>query len=192
MPDLGAEDLRRLQAGDVRALSACYAAYGPRVWRLALGLLGSPAEADDATQEVFLRVLEKARTFEARSSFSTWIHRLAVNHCKNRRSSERARGARHESLEGGGPACPGSGPLDAAATSDERERLLVVLARLPDDQRSILVLREVEGLAYREIAEALGIPVGTVMSRLARARERLVLELGIVPSKEVNRASVRA
>ena len=80
----------------------------------------------------------------------------------------------------------------AVASPRLRRRLLVVLARLPDDQRSILVLREVEGLAYREIAEALGIPVGTVMSRLARARERLVLELGIVPSKEVNRASVRA
>ena len=176
----------------MRALSACYEAFGERVWRLALGLLGSAAEADDATQEVFLRVLEKACTFEARAHFATWIHRLTVNHCRNRRSSERARGERLEPLAGEELASSGAGPLDAAAASDERERLLAVLARLPEDQRSILVLREVEGLAYREIAEALGIPEGTVMSRLARARERLVLELGIVPSKEVDRASVRA
>ena len=175
----------------MRALSACYATYGSRVWRLALGLLGSAPEADDATQEVFLRVLEKARTFEARSRFSTWIHRLTVNHCKNRRSSERARGARHEALEGVELASPGSGPLDAAAASDERERLLGVLARLPEEQRAVLVLREVEGLSYKEIAGLLEIPEGTVMSRLARARERLVLELGAPPAKEVNRASVR-
>jgi RNA polymerase sigma-70 factor (ECF subfamily) len=190
--DFGADDLRRLRSGDVQALAACYAAHGPRVWRLALGLLGSAADADDATQEVFLRVFEKAPTFEARARFSTWLHRLTVNHCKNRLASERARGARHEALGRADLACPAAGPLDAAAAGDERERLLGVLARLPEEQRAVLVLREVEGLSYREIADTLEIPPGTVMSRLARARERLVLELGSFPPKEVNRASVRA
>lgn len=189
--DIGAEDLRRLQAGDVRALGACYEAFGARVWRVARALLGSAAEADDATQEVFLRVLEKAPLFDGRSRFSTWIHRLSVNHCKNRRERERAHRSRQEALSIEEPACSGPSPLELAADDDERAHLFALLARLPEEQRAVLVLREVEGLAYREIADALEIPAGTVMSRLARARERLLLELGPT-SKEVPRATARS
>ena len=86
MSEIGAEELRALRAGDVRALEACFRLYGARVWRVAYGLLGRAEDADDATQDVFLRILEKARLFDGRSRFSTWLHRLTVNHCKNRRA----------------------------------------------------------------------------------------------------------
>jgi len=160
--------LRRLAGGDPAALADCFRVHGARVWRLARALLGQAADADDATQEIFLRVREKAAGFGGRGSFSGWLRRLAVNHCLNLLARRRSRQERVEALEPDSLAVPAPVALD---TLDSLER---ALARLPDDQRAALALREIEGLSYREIAGTLAIPIGTVMSRIARARERLL------------------
>jgi RNA polymerase sigma-70 factor (ECF subfamily) len=131
-------------------------------------ILGQGADAEDATQEIFLRVREKADGFDGRGSFSAWLRRLALNHCLNRLAERRRREGRIE------PCDLDRVPTSAPPKFETAEALERALSRLPDDQRAVLVLREVEGLTYREISEALSIPAGTVMSRLARARERLL------------------
>jgi len=172
--DVEPEDLARCRAGDPRGLAAVYDVVGDRVYRLCRGVLGNDADAEDAAQEVLLRVLEKARSFDGRSRFSTWVYRLTVNHALNfRRQRDRRRPASLEAgLEERHATEPS--PADAAARSEAHEALDRLLAALPDDARAILSLREVEALSYREIAAALDVPVGTVMSRLARARARLL------------------
>ena len=168
--ELDPQDLARCRAGDPRGLAAVVAAFGDRVFRVCRGVLGQDADAEDAAQEVLLRVFDKAGGFDGRSRFSTWVHRLTVNHALNHR-----RRARREPV--GAPPeleAPDRGPADAAIHREEREELDRRLAALPPSARAILVLREVEGLSYREISSALDVPVGTVMSRLARARARLI------------------
>ncbi len=167
--DLDASELARLRAGDVGALEACYRVFGPRVRRLCRNLLGRADDAEDAAQDVFVKVFERAHRFSGRSRFSTWIYRVTVNHCLHRLERERRRAV--EPLPEDGE------PLWATETLhgiDEREMVECLLSELPADQRATLLLREIEGLDYREIAEVLGIPVGTVMSRLHRARQRLI------------------
>jgi RNA polymerase sigma-70 factor (ECF subfamily) len=144
------------------------------VYRLCLRLLGLAAEAEDATQEVFLKLFERAASFDGRARFSTWLHRLTVNHCLHRIEKERLR--RTDPLGEDDPKLrdPGPGPARALERDETREHLAALLARLSPEHRSVLVLRELEELPYQEIAETLAVPVGTVMSRLARAREALV------------------
>jgi RNA polymerase sigma-70 factor (ECF subfamily) len=164
--ELEAGDVARLRAGDVRALEACYRVFGARVLRLCRNLLGRE-RGEDAAQEVFVKVFERARSFSGRSSFSTWIYRVTVNHCLHVRERELRRVSEPLSESSGVDADPFRGV-------DERESVERLLASLGPEHRDVLVLREVSGLDYREIAEVLGIPEGTVMSRLHRARRKLI------------------
>ena len=178
------EGLRR---GEREALRATYERHGARVYRLSLRLLGSGPDAEDLTQEVFLKLFERAALFDGRSRFTTWIHRLTVNACLHKLEKEGLRRARPLPEEDRAPADPGGGPEDALERGDERRALADLLARLAPEQRAVLVLRELEGLSYREIAAVLAIPEGTVMSRLSRARERLVRLARIAPDGRVPR-----
>jgi RNA polymerase sigma-70 factor, ECF subfamily len=169
LQDLLADDLHALQRGDVHALETVFRLFGDRVHRTCRNLLGQAADADDATQEVFLRVLDKAKTFAGGSLFSTWLYRLTVNHCLNVR--RRPRLSAHPDPEAVADKAPC--PAAAAERADARAELDRWLLRLQPPARAVLVLREIEQLTYDEIAAVLGIPIGTVMSRLSRARLRL-------------------
>lgn len=170
--DIAPSVLAGLTSGDPVALEACYDAFGRHVYRICKGMLGQDTDAEDATQEVFLKVFERARQFESRSSFSTWLHTLTVNHCLHRIERESRR--RCEPIERAARRPDASpGPLDRAEHRDETQRAEDLLARLSPHQRAVLVLRELEALSYAEISEVLDVPVGTVMSRLARARQNL-------------------
>jgi RNA polymerase sigma-70 factor (ECF subfamily) len=154
------------------------------VFNLAARLLGDAEEARDVAQEVFLQVYRTLGRFEARSSLKTWIYRISVNQCHNRRRFWRRRGRdREEALDEGRLAVEtprevaGPSPFDEARRQERAGRVQAALQRLSFDQRSVLVLREVEGLTCGEVARALGIPEGTVKSRLARAREAMRLRL---------------
>ncbi len=187
-PDLDPNELERLRRGDARGLEAAYRQFGARVQRTCLALLGDRAAAEDATQEIFLRVLDRARQFSGGSRFSTWLYRIAVNHCLNAKEKERMR--RAEPLEGrvaSDAACPRAMPPDLASASEARDLVLARLSRLSEEHRAILVLREIDGLAYQDIAEVLGVPVGTVMSRLARARERWLALASTVRAPDAQR-----
>jgi len=155
------------------------------VYQLSLNLLGDHNEALDLSQEVFLRVFRTIHTFRGQSALRTWIYRIVVNQARNRQRWWRRRHrAQQVSLDehikdhGEFPA-PGNGgsPERALGQKHLAERLRSALERLPFDQRTALVLREIDGLSYDEIGFSLGIAVGTVKSRLARAREALRGEL---------------
>lgn len=167
-----------LKRGEPDALHQTYERHGERVQRLCRRLLGRAADAEDAAQDVFVRLLERARSFDGRARFSTWLHRLTVNTCLHRIERERLRRGPPLPADGDEPADARASPLDAAARAEAGERLERLLGRLTAEHRAVLVLRELEQLSYREIALTLGIPEGTVMSRLSRARESLLHLLG--------------
>jgi RNA polymerase sigma-70 factor (ECF subfamily) len=171
--DPEAREIELLASGDAAALERAYRAHGPRIQRVCLGLLGDRGEAEDAAQDVFLKLRERARQFRGAARLTTWLHRIAVNHCLHLLEKRRLRACQpFDAASGRRLADPGPDPHDVAAAADARDVVLARLARLSEEHRAVLVLRELEGLAYDEIAGLLAVPVGTVMSRLSRARER--------------------
>jgi RNA polymerase sigma-70 factor (ECF subfamily) len=178
-PSIGQPDqhtLKRFRAGDIAALSAVFKLYGPRVYRLARRMMGNQPDAEDATQEIFLRAFQQADKFHGRSGLYTWLYRLAVRHCLNLIKQQSRRNGRTYTLHAQTD-WPEAGttpsPLDAVVEGERGELIDGMLQALPAGYRACLLLREVEGLSYAEIAELLAIPPGTVMSRLARARQAL-------------------
>jgi RNA polymerase sigma-70 factor (ECF subfamily) len=171
----------RCLQGDGFAFSRLVALHEGMVVNLALRLLGDREEARDLAQDVFLQVFRTLGRFQGRSSLKTWIYRITVNQCRNRqrwwRRRRRDRALSLEALKPADEAQLSTGPTAPAfehvARRETAQRVQAALLRLSFDHRSILVLREVEGLGCEEIATALGVPDGTVKSRLARAREQL-------------------
>ncbi|MBI3625326.1 MAG: sigma-70 family RNA polymerase sigma factor, partial [Candidatus Rokubacteria bacterium] len=155
-----------------------------RVWRLAYQILRDREEAWDVAQEAFIRVYQSLPTFRGQSAFYTWMFRIVVNLATDR---QRQRAARARAL-GGEPVSeeewertlrdPGAGPDFLATRGEERELIRRALDSLPLHHRTIIMLSDIEGLTYREIAEVLRVPIGTVMSRLHNARKRLRTLLG--------------
>ena len=155
------------------------------VYQLAFNLLGDHNEALDLSQEVFLRVFRTIQTFRGQSALRTWIFRIVVNQARNRQRwwRRRHRGQQvsldeHIRDHGDLPEQDnGSSPDRLLGQKEARERISGALERLPFDQKTALVLREIDGLSYEEIGFSLGVAVGTVKSRLARARESLRAQL---------------
>jgi RNA polymerase sigma-70 factor, ECF subfamily len=170
--EVSAELLARLRCGDAAALTELFHTFGARIYNTCRRIVGSDADAEDATQEVFLRVLTQAAKFDGRSRFSTWLFRLAVNHTINlSRKNRRRAGCDLDQVEL--PTDTQPTPLESVLQREERRHLDEALQSLPADQRAILILREIEGLTYAEIGDILDLPPGTVTSRLVRGRERL-------------------
>jgi RNA polymerase sigma-70 factor (ECF subfamily) len=148
------------------------------VFSLSARLLGDAEEARDVAQEVFLQVYRRLGRFEGRSSLKTWIYRIAVNQCHNRRRFwHRRRRDREDGLDAvtveAAGARGGASPYEEARLHERARRVQAALLGLSFEHRSVLVLREVEGLTCEEVAGALGVPEGTVKSRLSRAREAM-------------------
>jgi RNA polymerase sigma-70 factor, ECF subfamily len=170
--EVSAELLARLRNGDAAALTELFHTFGTRIYNTCRRIVGSDADAEDATQEVFLRVLTQAAKFDGRSRFGTWLFRLAVNHTINlSRKNRRRAGCDLDQVEL--PTDTQPTPLESVLQREERRHLDEALQSLPADQRAILILREIEGLTYAEIGGILDLPPGTVTSRLVRGRERL-------------------
>ncbi len=158
--------IRRAKAGDRDAFGALAARWQDSVYRVVRGVLGDPAESEDVTQEAFLRAFEAIGRFRGESGFFTWLYRIAVNAAL--RARERKRPTVAEVPE---PEAPAAEPHEEdGPTLATLERLL---RQLPGDYRAIVVLRDIEALSYADIAETLELPMGTVMSRLFRARAEL-------------------
>jgi RNA polymerase sigma-70 factor (ECF subfamily) len=177
--DLDAELVERHRVGDAQAFDEVYSRFEEMVYNLALRLSGSADEAADLTQEIFLRIFRHLGSFNGRSALKTWVFRVALNHCRERLSRFRpatrplAEEAGEEATGAVYLADPGRGPEDLAVAADERRRVARGLALLPPSFREAVVLRDLQGLSYQEIAEVLGVRVGTVRSRIARGREQL-------------------
>lgn len=171
---------QRCAAGDDRAYAELVDEHQRMVVQLAFNLMGDYDDALDVSQEVFLRVFRTIGGFRAQSSLRTWIFRIVVNQARNRQRwwRRRRRDAQvpiedHIRNYGEFHTTSASDPARAFARKELATRLTRALGHLPFEQRTVIVLREVDGLSYDEIAEAAGLNVGTVKSRLARARESL-------------------
>lgn len=174
-----AEAVRRARAGDADAFRVLVERHQDRAYGLALRILRDPDRARDAVQEAFLKAWASLGRFQGRSAFYTWLYRLVFNQCIDLRRRDRS--GRHVEWDDAAPvsgdALPDShaegDPLRGVHRGELREALAAALESLPDDARRTLVLREIDGLSYAEIAKALDIPKGTVMSRLHHARRRV-------------------
>ena len=178
---LEARFIAALKARDERAFNALVARFQDRVYNLIRRLLGNPEEARDVTQEVFVSVFEKVDSYRGDASIATWIYRIATNHAKNRiKYLSRRKDRQRESLESLAVP-PTSSRLsaevprpDQAYLRERTSRLVdAALGELDEEQRIVLVLRDVEGQSYEDIAEITGLQLGTVKSRLHRGRQRL-------------------
>lgn len=191
--DMSADDMlvERLRSGDSAAYDQLYAEYHRLVFNLAFRFFGEREEASDVAQEVYLSIFRHVARFSGASSLKTWIYRITVNTCLNRSRWWNRRmkqftvplkglsgEPKHPILE---PKDPRSSPEESAFRSELGTQIQKVLNQLPKDQRAAVILRDLEGLSYDEIAETLGISLGTVKSRIARGREQMRLELaGVV------------
>jgi RNA polymerase sigma-70 factor (ECF subfamily) len=177
--------VERCRRGDAEAFARLVSLHEAMVFNLAARLIGDAEEARDVAQEVFLQVYRTLGRFEGRSTLKTWIYRIVVNHCHNRQRWWRRRGReRCRPLEELTPAeearlaAPeGEGPYELVRRRERARRVQAALLELSFEHRVVLLLREVEGLSCEAVASTLGVPEGTVKSRLARAREALRVRL---------------
>ena len=174
--------VRRSSAGDTRAFGILVERYMRRAYYAALGLVGSPEDAMDLSQEAFIRAFRARERIDPTRPFYAWLYqilrRLCFNFVRDRRTRRRKMEeasswlvdqseGRHETFN----------PARAVEREEAKKRVAAAIETLPDREREVLVLREFEGLRYREIADLVGIPIGTVMSRLYTARRHLAAAL---------------
>ncbi|MFZ5479685.1 MAG: RNA polymerase sigma factor [Myxococcota bacterium] len=176
------ELVERFREGDRAAFSEIVRRYQDRVYTLCYRWLGEPESAEEVAQDVFLALFRSLSGFRGESRLSTFVFRVAINHCKNKKLYRARRGfGRHDAL---GPSAdpdeperevPSEGPApDRGVDVAQAQRLVsAALDELDEDHRQVLLLRDVEDLSYDEIADILDIPRGTVKSRIHRARAEL-------------------
>lgn len=168
------EIVARVRAGDIAMFEQLMRRHNARVYRAARAILRDDREAEDVMQDAYVRAYEHLADFEGRAQFSTWITRIAVNEALARvRRTKRFDSLESHPEEASMITHEGSSPEQQASDVELRAVLETAVAQLPDDFRSVFVLRAVEGMSGVEVAECLGIPEDTVKTRLHRARGRL-------------------
>jgi RNA polymerase sigma-70 factor, ECF subfamily len=180
----------RARQGDLDAFNALVLDYQRLVYNLCYQLLGQAQAAEDATQETFVNAWRSISGFRG-ESFRPWLLRIAANLCRDelRRRARRPASSLDLALEGGMPEPEGNSvsPETSAINTDLRFRLETALRQLPDEQRLAIVLCDVEGLDYSEIAQVMKTSLGTVKSRIARGRQRMrqlmAVEAELVPAR---------
>lgn len=179
----------RAREGDLDAFNALVETHQRAAYNLCLRMLGSPMPAEDATQEAFLSAFRHLRSFHG-TSFRAWLMRIAANCC----TDELRRRARRPALSLDVPA-PGSddpidvpdtaaGPEALALRGEQEARVQTALLRLPPDQRLAVIMCDMQGFSYEEIAEAMRTSIGTVKSRIARGRDKLRQALGAARAEQ--------
>ena len=183
METLGTDEVivERALGGDAEAFGELVRRWERRIFALSYGMLGREEDARDATQETFLAAFRNLRGFRGEAKVSSWLHRIAVNQCltRQRRAKVRSESALDEEADG---ADRFAAPLEQSPASvvEERQRTAAVrraLNGLPVELRQIVVMKEFEELTFREIAEALELPLSTVKSRMYTGMKQLQLRL---------------
>ncbi|PZN07696.1 MAG: RNA polymerase subunit sigma-24 [Bacillota bacterium] len=168
--------VERGRAGDVDAFTALVERYQVPVYNLCLRLVGQPADAADVAQEVFLRVYSHLDRFRGDARFRTWLYRVAVNTCRDELRRRRRRPAPAAASSTGHPPAGAAGdggsgdPARAVLAREAQAEIQAALGRLPEPFRAAVVLRDVHGLSYEEVAAVLGVATGTAKSRVHRGR----------------------
>ncbi|MCM3872596.1 MAG: sigma-70 family RNA polymerase sigma factor [Pyrinomonadaceae bacterium] len=186
------ELLQAMRAGDEEALAALYRRRQPGIYRFALQMCGSPELAEDITQEVFMVLMREAHTFDdARGSLSAFLMGIARHHVLRRLQRERFYVSMNETSDDGGTSSETLvttlGPLDEMSRAEAIEAVKRAVLALPERYREVVVLCDLQEMSYVETAEVLGCAVGTVRSRLHRARALLIEKLR--PAREEDAAS---
>jgi RNA polymerase sigma-70 factor (ECF subfamily) len=165
-------------AGDPEAFGELVRRHRDRLWAVAVRTTGDPEDASDALQDAFVSAYRNAASYRGEAAVTTWLHRVVVNACLDRMRRRRARPTVPLPEEDGETGHRGiADPRDDLDRLELRMEIDRALRNLPDDQRSAIVLVDVEGLSVAEAAEVLGIPEGTVKSRCSRGRARLAIAL---------------
>lgn len=184
--DDGAEAIKKAQSGDSDAFGLLFKAHYNQVFRTVHGMMGNEADAQDVTQQAWLKAWQKIHHFNFKSSFNTWIHRIAVNSALDELRRRKRTWSRFISIfkdnEGHSetfthePATAHT-PSDDLLKDESAQSIHQAIAKLPEAQRTVLVLKEFEDYTYQQIADTLGCKIGTVMSRLHLARKKLHSDL---------------
>ncbi|MBW2507721.1 MAG: sigma-70 family RNA polymerase sigma factor [Deltaproteobacteria bacterium] len=199
-PTKGDHDLvRRVQGGDSAAFRMLFDKYHRRAFAVAMGVVKNEDDALDAVQEAFVKVHKNIHKFEGSSSFYTWLYRIVMNvsidhvrRTSRRRNLDFDERALHEQSEVAGdgalvPSMTDANPGKAALRRELGGAIGAALQELPDHHRAVIVLREIEGMSYEEMAETLEVPKGTIMSRLFHARKKM--QAALAPYLEGEEAS---
>src|ERR1700732_2853432 len=198
--------VRRVQGGDKGAFDALVRKYQHKLVKLVMRYVRNPAEAEDIAQEAFIKAYRALPQFRGDSAFYTWLYRIAINTAKNAVvSRDRSpieydldRNSSDESYDMQGRMKDSETPEGLVLTDEIRSTVNAAIDALPEDLRTAIVLRELEGLSYEEIAAAMDCPVGTVRSRIFRAREaidrrlREVFEGGLGRAEEIGETTKSA
>lgn len=170
------ELIQRAGAGDASAFNMLMGMHERRMYAVALRMCGNPEDAQDCLQEAMLRIYRAIGGFKAQSSFSTWVYRITMNTCLD--ELRRRKNRKSTSLDalydaGWSPEDAGQTPEKHALAGDMQRQLHAFIRQLPEDMRAAIVLRDIEGYSYDEIATMLDANVGTIKSRISRGREKL-------------------
>ena len=168
--------LRRTQKGDADAFEELMAGQESRMYAIALRMMGNREDAQDCAQEAMVRIYRAMSAFKGQSSLATWIYRITMNTCLDelRRKKNRPSTSLDNLLDQGwSPSDGDNSPERRAIQSETRKTLAGAIRDLPEDMRSSIVLRDVQGYSYDEIAQMLDVNVGTIKSRISRGREKL-------------------
>ena len=181
--DLDMPLIKSYLAGDTDSFNELVGKYERSAYNLAYRMAGNAADAADLTQEIFVRLHRNVKTFRGDSAFSTWFYRLATNCCKDWLRKEARRPPTHE-IQDTLVADGGAGPSRLYEQSETKALVREAISALPEEQRMAIVLHDLQGYSYEEIASIAEVPVGTVKSRLSRARLKLAASLATI--KEQN------
>ncbi|MFH1564037.1 MAG: sigma-70 family RNA polymerase sigma factor [Nitrospirota bacterium] len=175
MREISSKDLTRASNGDIEAFEQVYKDFSKFVYNISLRITRHSEDADEVTQDTFMKIYHKLKTFRFRSSFKTWVYRIAVNTAINYYHSSIKKESKRVDFETVALTLGDNKlPSDNIIKQDDFAQLDSLLRVLKPEHRVCLILREIEGLSYQEIASVLEIPVNTVRSRLKRARQALI------------------
>ena len=183
--DIDQQLVERVQGGDKAAFDLLVVKYQRKIFRLLSRLIRDSAEIEDVAQEAFVKAYRALPNFRGDSAFYTWLYRIAINTAKNYLVSQGRRAPTStqadvedaETFDDGDHLRDLNTPDSMLVTKQVGEAVNRAIDQLPEDLRTAIVLRELEGLSYEEIAESMQCPIGTVRSRIFRAREAIALEL---------------
>ena len=183
--DIDQQLVERVQRGDKAAFDLLVVKYQRKIFRLLSRLIRDTAEIEDVAQEAFVKAYRALPNFRGDSAFYTWLYRIAINTAKNYLVSQGRRAPTStqadvedaETFDDGDHLRDLNTPDSMLVTTQIAEAVNRAIDQLPEDLRTAIVLRELEGLSYEEIAESMQCPIGTVRSRIFRAREAIALEL---------------
>jgi len=175
MEDIPRDIIEKAAKGEMEAFEAIYKAASGFVYRTALRIVNNSSDAQEVTQDIFMKIYDNLKYFEFRSNLKTWVYRITVNTAINayrRNLREKNRRQDFDSVietEGHSPEL-----IQAAERSDAEKQITSLLNMLTPEHKAVIILREIEGLSYEDIAQSLKININTVRSRLKRAREALL------------------